>query len=51
MQSCCERNEVKGNLLLAREGINGTIAGPEVVVRTALARLRADPRLAMLQHK
>ena len=24
----CERNDVKGTLLLAHEGINGTIAGP-----------------------
>ncbi|MDG5974608.1 rhodanese-like protein [Hydrogenophaga taeniospiralis CCUG 15921] len=49
--ACCEANQVKGTLLLAREGINGTIAGPEAGVRAVLARLRADPRLAALQHK
>ncbi len=48
---CCEANQVKGTLLLAREGINGTIAGPEAGVRAVLAQLRADPRLAALQHK
>lgn len=49
--ACCEANQVKGTLLLAREGINGTIAGPEAGVRAVLAQLRADPRLAALQHK
>ncbi len=49
--ACCEANAVKGTLLLAREGVNGTIAGPEAGVRAVLAHLRADPRLASLQHK
>ncbi len=49
--ACCEANEVKGTLLLAREGINGTIAGPEAGVNAVLAFLRADPRLARLPHK
>ncbi len=49
--SVCESHQVKGTLLLAREGINGTIAGPEAGVRAVLAQLRADPRLAALQHK
>ena len=51
LQACCEAHAVKGTLLLAREGINGTIAGPEAGVRAVLAHLRADPRLASLQHK
>ncbi len=49
--ACCEAHHVKGTLLLAPEGINGTIAGPEAGVRAVLAYLRADPRLAMLEHK
>jgi UPF0176 protein len=49
--ACCEAHDVKGTLLLASEGINGTIAGPEAGVRAVLAHLRADPRLAALQHK
>jgi UPF0176 protein len=49
--ACCEAHQVKGTLLLASEGINGTIAGPEAGVRAVLAHLRADPRLAPLQHK
>jgi UPF0176 protein len=49
--ACCEAHGVKGTLLLAREGINGTIAGPQEGVLAVLAHLRADPRLASLQHK
>ena len=49
--ACCEANAVKGTLLLAEEGINGTIAGPPEGVRAVLAWLRSDPRLAALQHK
>ncbi|WP_210546312.1 rhodanese-related sulfurtransferase [Rhodoferax sp. PAMC 29310] len=49
--ACCEANEVKGLILLAQEGINSTIAGPEAGVRAVLATLRQDPRFADLQHK
>jgi UPF0176 protein len=49
--ACCEANGVKGTLLLAQEGINGTIAGPEEGVRQVLAYLRADSRLTALGHK
>ena len=49
--ACCEANGVKGTLLLAAEGINGTIAGLEPGVRAVLAYLRQDPRLAALEHK
>ena len=49
--ACCEANGVKGTLLLASEGINGTIAGLPEGVHAVLAWLRADPRLAALEHK
>ena len=49
--ACCEAHGVKGTLLLAAEGINGTIAGLEAGVRAVLATLRQDPRLAALEHK
>ncbi|MBC7648902.1 MAG: rhodanese-related sulfurtransferase [Vitreoscilla sp.] len=49
--ACCEANGVKGTLLLAPEGINGTIAGLTQGVQAVLAFLRADPRLATLEHK
>ena len=47
----CESRQVKGLILLAREGINSTIAGAPDDVHAVLAYLRADPRLADLQHK
>ena len=51
LQAFCEANDVRGTLLLAAEGINGTIAGPEAGVLAVLAHLRDDPRLAALEHK
>ncbi len=51
----CERHDVRGTLLLATEGINGTIAsadeGPGRGVHAVLDHLRSDPRLARLQCK
>ena len=47
----CRAAEVKGTLLLASEGINGTIAGSREGIDRVLAYLRADPRLAELDHK
>lgn len=47
----CEKRDIIGTLLLAREGINGTIAGPEKGVRQVLDYLRSDPRMASLEHK
>lgn len=44
-------NNVRGTLLLAHEGINGTISGSRADVDTVLTWLRADPRLAELDHK
>jgi UPF0176 protein len=47
----CLAAETRGTLLLAREGINGTIAGSRQAIDAVLAYLRADPRLADLEHK
>ena len=47
----CEAHKVKGLILLAREGINSTIAGAPADVHAVLAYLRRDPLLADLQHK
>lgn len=49
--ACCEDNAVKGMILLASEGINGTVAGPAAGVHAVLAFLRRDPRLTDLVHK
>ncbi len=47
----CEAHQVKGLILLAREGINSTIAGSPEDVHAVLAYLRSDPKLADLEHK
>lgn len=47
----CKQEQIKGTLLLAREGINGTIAGPEVGIRKVLNYLRSFPGFAELEHK
>ena len=47
----CEAQGIRGTLLLAAEGINGTIAGLPGAVSAVLAYLRNDPRLATLEHK
>ena len=46
-----EDNEVRGTLLLALEGINGTIAGSEAGVNTVLNWLKSDERLSQLSFK
>ena len=47
----CESCDVKGTILLAAEGINGTIAGAPDNVAVVLAYLRSDARLRDLEHK
>lgn len=47
----CQKNGVKGTLLLAAEGINGTIAGPDAGVHAVLSFLRAQPEFSALEHK
>ncbi len=46
-----QENSVKGTLLLAKEGINGTVAGSRNGIDRLLAHLRDDPRLADLDYK
>lgn len=47
----CRQAEVKGTLLLAREGINGTIAGSRTGIDSVIRWLRRDSRLADLDWK
>ncbi len=47
----CESQEIVGTLLLAPEGINGTIAGSRSAIDSVLAYLKDDPRLVDLEHK
>jgi len=45
------KNNVKGTLLLAREGINGTVAASQASTDVLLSWLKSDTRLADLRHK
>ncbi len=45
----CDAAGVKGTLLLATEGINGTIAGAPVAIDTVLSHIRAIPGCADLR--
>ncbi len=47
----CLAAGTRGTLLLAAEGINGTIAGSREGIDRVLAYLKSDPRLAELEHK
>ncbi|MEM7469126.1 MAG: rhodanese-related sulfurtransferase, partial [Pseudomonadota bacterium] len=47
----CLALEIKGTILLAHEGINGTVAGDAANIEQLLAFLRADERMADLNHK
>src|SRR3546814_8833128 len=42
----CAASGIRGTLLLAREGINGTIAGTQAAIAAAIAPIRALPGCA-----
>ncbi len=44
-------NEIKGTLLLAEEGINGTVSGTRVAIDTLLAYLTKEPHFKDLSYK
>jgi len=51
LKSACLDNDVAGTLLIAPEGINGTIAGPQAGVHAVLEAIRALPGCSDLEHK
>ncbi|MFB9947423.1 rhodanese-related sulfurtransferase [Rhizobium puerariae] len=51
LQDFCTENGIRGTLLLAREGINGTVAGSDEAIARLLAYLRSQPEFAKLEHK
>jgi len=51
LREFCARHEIKGTLLLAAEGINGTVAGSAEAIAALLEMLNAEPRLAGIEHK
>lgn len=51
LQALCEAHEVRGTLLLAEEGINGTICAPATGMAAVLDWIEAEPRLNGLSLK
>ena len=47
----CEKQSLKGTLLLAEEGINGTVAGGREGIDNLLCFLKQDSRFSDLEHK
>lgn len=47
----CQQHQIKGTILLAAEGINGTISGTRSAIDAIFAYLRTDPRFADLEYK
>jgi UPF0176 protein len=46
-----QAHDIRGTLLLAKEGINGTVAGSREAIDQLLERLQADPRLTGIESK
>ncbi|MDD5275787.1 MAG: rhodanese-related sulfurtransferase [Methylovulum sp.] len=51
LHNVMEEQQIRGTLLLASEGINGTVAGSRVSIDTLLNWLREDPRLVDIDYK
>ncbi len=51
VRALCNEQDVKGTILFANEGVNGTIAGPRAGIDAVLAHLRSLPGCAGLEWK
>lgn len=51
LQDLMQQHQIRGTLLLAKEGINGTVASSREGVDTLLAWLNNEPRLAGIVYK
>lgn len=51
LQAVCDAGEVRGTLLVAPEGLNGTIAGSEPAVEAVLSAIHAMPGFETLELK
>ena len=47
----CVTHNVRGTILVAKEGINGTIAGDDDAIEAVLAFIRTLPGCAQIEHK
>jgi UPF0176 protein len=51
LQTCCEQASLVGSILLAEEGINGTVGGPQDGLDAMWQFLKTDPRFADIVPK
>ena len=51
IQALCKENNAKGTILLAKEGINGTISARNKEIRSILKKLKSDNRFKKLEVK
>ncbi|QEQ96481.1 rhodanese-related sulfurtransferase [Neptunomonas concharum] len=51
LQETMKAHNIRGTLLLAEEGINGTVSGTREGIDALLSWLKSDPRLADLDYK
>lgn len=51
LEALCRRGAIRGTLLVAHEGVNGTIAGPASAIADVVGFLRAQPDFADLDVK
>ncbi len=51
LETLCRRVGLRGTLLIASEGVNGTMAGPRGGVRDLITALEAEPGVAPLELK
>ena len=51
LATICKKHAIKGTILLAREGLNGTVCGTHEAISALLAHFAKDPRLADIQPK
>lgn len=47
----CKSKDIKGTLLLAKEGINGTVSGSREAIDALLQYFKNDERLSSIEHK
>lgn len=47
----CKKHAIKGTILLAQEGLNGTVCGTHNAITALLAHFQKDPHLADIQPK
>lgn len=51
LRSFMEQNNIRGTILLAEEGLNGTVSGSQLEIDALLQYLNSDSRISPISHK